>query len=700
MGLACQIIKNNKGDILAVEAPNGYTSKLYLDLLQITNDKKAALDLWAYSYAQDFIDAEETAMLDENGEFTADTVLKRLKRDYTKAPLTTEEVLEVASSFPHKNTQDLLVDLNDAFYQGGLFKPTRDSLSKLYKPSEANYVLQSKEAQEEIKKLIAKLQGKEDVQLFPIIGTKTEEVTKYGKAKTSDIDLTELVGIEDFYEFRDKAKELLADSYTEETSDFLFNTTRDKQKIEVVDEQGNTQYNNSTYATLENTLITGVNNQQTDTLINVILSLDSDLFGQAQPLFKSLKEQFLDRYGLQLPNFEQFVQTKSEFLVKEFLENLSNFTAIAAQDALEVQDVQDFANMYDEFFGIIKKPRYKVAKKSEYTLVAVESNKTEIELFKEQGLIKTEEGAHHKIDKVTVTEEAFIEAVLENTDLLPNEAYYPSAYTTGGIFNQNKVKDTEEVRRDIKRYVATKASEFYGNDTEGRNIIMAKVAFGHPLQTQDAVVYPNIEGVNMNYLTTDFHSDIYKDISKEKEKNSNIYNHVLKYLGFDSNGLFVTTDDVNITNRFKNLPDNKIYKSLRDYFKINKRLAHLDKAEYAIGVDQKRTLYVNNPLILKDYKGEKDTVGNKYAVKNTFDDFIRMNDVVYERVGGVANISLYEVAGKSLTNNIFTKTENKNREITYTESDLKPLVYKSQTQQHVKIKQPKKEILESIGKCD
>lgn len=700
MGISCQIIKNNKGEILAVEAPNGYSSILYNDLKK-SLPEQSALDLWSYSYTDSFLENEQATERDENGEFLIDTVLKRLKKDYTQSPLSTEDIFELSESFPHTNTQTLFSDLNQAFYVGGIFNPTKESLSNLYSPSEISYILSNSQVQEDIKKLISQLQGADNIKLHPITGVRNNQITKFGKSKGIDVDVSELVGIEDVYKFDDTAKQVLGEAYTKELSDTLYKNLIDKQKIEITDEKGNPIYTNSTYSTLENTIRTGVSNANINILIDAALSLDEDLFERIDKILKEIKKEFLYNYGIDLINFDTVLQTKPQENVRDFLEQINAFSALLAQDALEVEDVQDFSKLYNEFFNIEEEQKYKITEKSEDTLLAIETEKSELDLFKEQGLIKVDDGLYHKVDVDTIAEEDFISLAIEDSSILPQEAFYPSAFTADNSFKQDKVKNTPEVRRDIKRFLTIKASQFYGEDVEGRQLVIAKLAFNHPLQIRDIITNVDIEGLDVKYLTTSFHRDIYTEIVEQKDKNSSLYNTVLKYIGFDSRGIFLKTGENSILNRFKSLPDKGVFKHLKDYFKLNKRLSHVaDVSQDILDVNKKRDLYVNNPILLKEYKGEKDIVDGNYTIKNMFDDFIRIGDNIFERVGGLTNVSIYELSGTNSTKNIHKKTEHKNTEVKYNELDLKNLTYKAApSSKHVTIKKPKKEVLENIDKC-
>ena len=53
--MACQITRNEVGEIERVLAPNGSPSQLFRDAKVLLGDKEKALDLWATAYTPSFL---------------------------------------------------------------------------------------------------------------------------------------------------------------------------------------------------------------------------------------------------------------------------------------------------------------------------------------------------------------------------------------------------------------------------------------------------------------------------------------------------------------------------------------------------------------------------------------------------------------------------------------------------------------------
>jgi len=708
MGIQCQIIRNREGDIVRVEAPNGVVSKLYKQLSQIT-DSQTAFDLWSYSYTDKFKEVEESTPLDENGEHLLPTVLNRISLDHTDSTLNVEDIADIAFSFNYSNTGDLYNAIDKAFFVNSVYSPTKESLSELYTPQEIDGVIDNIEVEEAVKTLYAKLAKTDNTSLRSVEGAKMQEVTKYGKIKKQEVDVTELVGIEDRYEFDDQAGKIFGDDYTDSFADNLYNILSKKQKLEVTDEEGNPVKFNDTMSVFTNTLKTRNLNTQLRQLVDVLEILDDDLFESATDIMDALNKTALVNFGIDLRDLKTLVSTKTPQEIKEFLQEVSNFSSLLTTDSAEVSDVNEFVELYDTFYGINPEQRYEVVDKTDQTLIAIETNKSETELFEEMSLIKVKEGVYQKINKDDVTEAQFIDVVMEDISILPSEAYYPSAFNAKGEFNQSKVtSENEAVVRDIIRYINKKASSIYNDYVDGNKIVMARIAFGHPLQEKQEQLNENnfsdtADIKKKDYLAGEFHSDIHREIVEERDNKSSLYDYILKYIGFNKDGLYINTKSKDVMDRFKNLPNKKVYNDLKDYFRMSKKLSespfyldnYLDK-------NKLKDTYVNNPKLLKEYKGEKEYVGDKLVTKGIKDDFIRVNDVVLERVGGILDTSEYAVAGAKVESPMHIESYNNEKVIEYTTDQLNQIIATPKNKPTVSLHSIKgqKQAMEEMDKCN
>ena len=144
MSINCQIVKDKQGNIINVEAPNGNTSILYSELKNITNNQDAALNLWSYSYTDDFNEVEDYQKRDYNEEHLVSTVLNNI---------TTTKVLESNSNLSKQDITEIqktkALTLSDALYIDNLSNDIKDKikvhLAQNKAENEINEVLSIKE---------------------------------------------------------------------------------------------------------------------------------------------------------------------------------------------------------------------------------------------------------------------------------------------------------------------------------------------------------------------------------------------------------------------------------------------------------------------------------------------------------------------------------------------------------------------------
>lgn len=716
MGLACQINRDStNGNIISVEAPNGEMSSLFNNLLNIVLEQDA-LNLWAYSYSPEFENLESSTRKDVNGEHFISTVLKRVKIDTTDSGIDNNDLLNISDSFSSiEDTDELQNILETSFYDSnGVFNPTKKSLKRHFTSNEITYILGDKDVQNNIKSLILKLRNSENQAVPSKRGLPTNEFTKFGKVKyRSTFDLN-LIGVEDREEFDNIGMSLFGDLYTEELSNKLYNLYSNKQKLIVTDENGNIKYDDDILELFNSTLKTNIPNINLSSSIDTLLGIDVELFyeKEVEKIVNNIEEQAA-KIGIDLSQLSNnMVENKSEEETKSFLRDLKDFTSLLFLDTAQDTDVNNFASKYAEYFNIERKPRYSITDKSDLSLLSIETEKNELDLFNDNSILKVNsEGIYQKINKEDATMDNFMQIVLDNKNILPKEAYYPTAFNSKNEFKPERVEDNNNIRLDILRWLNKTASKYYGTK-DALQLVMAKVVFGHKLNTkeEDLTINTGFKG-NVEYLTGEFLSDFNIEIAKEKQKNSLLYNKVLKHFGIDGKGIYIKTlnpDDIaDITYL---TPKNKsIYNNLREYTKISKRLD--SKIKYTpitsdtqyISANTLKDIYINNPLILNEYKGDYEVSERGLIVLNNAEDFIRIGRDVYEKVEQTKNVSTYRYAG-SQTSSLFN-TMNNNvlvKESTYTGKHLNLLSNKnSSSNSYITTKTPKnKQIIEdSIDRC-
>lgn len=141
---------------------------------------------------------------------------------------------------------------------------------------------------------------------------------------------------------------------------------------------------------------------------------------------------------------------------------------------------------------------------------------------------------------------------------------------------------------------------------------------------------------NYNYLTEDFVSDFYIEQLKEKQKNSAKYRNFYSNFEVNEKGInLLNTDDITMQQIEVYADDN-----LRQYSLVSKQMPDL-KVETEINENQ-RDLIVNNPQTLENYKKDLFRVNdNTIILKDNVDDFVKINDSIYENIESDGNLSVF-----------------------------------------------------------
>lgn len=179
--MACQI-RDNK-----YYATNGNESILYRNLSEIVGEAQAG-NLFVLAYSDSFAFNNPNAPRDENGEPLANVVVDfaRSQNENTQE-LTTAEKIELQVQFPNFQTSDdLLIELEEAFYKEGLFAPTVQSLTRsVYSQFEAENLLSDINLLSQVKESVERLKYTETVQNAISLDEqiKSPELNQFGKFK-------------------------------------------------------------------------------------------------------------------------------------------------------------------------------------------------------------------------------------------------------------------------------------------------------------------------------------------------------------------------------------------------------------------------------------------------------------------------------------------------------------------------------------
>lgn len=325
--------------------------------------------------------AKPLSAFDKNGEIYADNVLGyATSMNENTEPLSfieQQETRMMLAEFPNIGDSEELADaLTKAFYNKGLFSPTKESLRSLYSKYEGDLILNDINILSKVKESIERLKRTPKLYNTTILEAtyKSNELNLFGKLKTENPyiikqDIIEQYGgIEnaDLSEIKDR-------SITQEYLDQF-------KRVPAIDSNGSPiidqiVYSNSVKIVEDKKVFDAV-----EALIQAPEIVDTT------KLEEKLSSWLLD-YGINIEGF-----------TKDLLPSLKQFIESPTE-----ANTQIFSDKYREVFNTPEKQREYVIKieNKDRDLVYLETNSTEQQLFDNQSLLQTEVGnVYHRIEKV------------------------------------------------------------------------------------------------------------------------------------------------------------------------------------------------------------------------------------------------------------------------------------------------------------
>jgi protein-tyrosine-phosphatase len=356
------------------------------------------------------------SVFDQNGEPKIKKVIElaRQQNENTE-PLTTVEKVELGllmAQFPNIETSDdLLVEMEKAFYSDGLFNPSQQSLTNtLYSRYEAENLLSDVRLLAQVKDSVERLKNTDTIDNSTVLEAeyRTEELNIFGKFKLLNPYIVQQDTIEEFggqqnintSEIRDKS---ITEEYLQQF-----------KKIPVIDENGNPILNKTVYE-------------------NAAKLVEE---------FDNLTEEKLLDYGIDLSQASG--ELKNLILQFPSIDNILLLNENAAQRVKTVK-----------------------IEKQERDLVYLETVKTEEQLFNELNLIQTETpNIYHRIERVDEQELRSFLQVEDNVaeyELYKNYYGYTTSITKEEGFTLSPIEtDIEYLKGD---FVADFNAEILKNPT-------------------------------------------------------------------------------------------------------------------------------------------------------------------------------------------------------------------------------------------
>lgn len=346
----------------------------------------ATENIWQSLGAPDrIIYARPLSDFNKNGEIYAENVLEYATGlNENTDPLSfaeQEDTRMMMAEFPDIQDSDELADsLTKAFYNEGVFAPTKNSLRQLYSKYESDLILSDVNILGTVKESIEKLKRTPKIFNTTVLPAvyKTNELNLFGKLKTEnpyviDQDIVEQYGgIEnaDLSEIKNR-------NITQEYLDQF-------KRIPAVYEDGSPIVEQVIYTDAIKTVDDPKVFEAVDALISAPELIDTTKLEQ------KLSNWMLN-YGINIEGF-----------TKDLLPSLKNFI-----ENPSAENTQIFSDKYREVFNIPVKQREYVTKieNKDRDLVYMQTNKSEQQLFDEMDLLQTETpNVYHKIERVDFEE--------------------------------------------------------------------------------------------------------------------------------------------------------------------------------------------------------------------------------------------------------------------------------------------------------
>lgn len=151
----------------------------------------------------------------------------------------------------------------------------------------------------------------------------------------------------------------------------------------------------------------------------------------------------------------------------------------------------------------------------------------------------------------------------------------------------------------------------------------------------------NTSGFNgdFNYLTTEFVSDFYIKMLKEREKNSEIYKNFYSNFDVNEKGIYLKNDDSITMSQIKEYAE----EDLKQYSIISKQMPLLIEQEIQESTKQvRRDNIINNPQKLNRYNGQFHKLNeNNIILQNSEEEFVKVGGEIYEAIDSYNNLVLY-----------------------------------------------------------
>lgn len=644
MALECRIIRAADGSIDYVNTEGGTRSALFDNLARLSN-KEVALDMYALTETEQFKEFQP-AMTTEP---TAEEVIAFATQRETN--LDEEQIKDIEDTIVASGLStygELLNRMKQIFYKNGVAVFDRASIenSGFYNQYEVDSIMEDVTIQNRIKDTINGLTNT-DSETLPdydplFVVSETSRINALGKQAISNPFIIEqqvigaIVGtnVEDSITnlpFENIKNQYNSNSTVKTRLDNIAAKTKMVAQQEIVGGQLVDKTNNNTREVLEQTL--DLRDRLTITAkIQYIQGISPGVWGQSRDsiytLLKDLNKASVYA-GVDFLNLEDSAFTKERGQVIDLLNSYQRLLNNPSDASM-----QEFTDIYSDFFEINNEPASKVVTSNDAGDVYIETDLTEYQLFNEHGLVKKGENLYREVEVMESLDDVYSTMTLNKT-LLPV-----------GV----------ETQQDLRDYISNQVAETpipdFQVDTDVlQKMFLYKMYFRSPV-TQPIIPdntdkYVQFTG-DYDYMTEEYPSDFYKDMLREKRKNSDMYKNFYSNFTITSKGIeLVNRDPLTIRQIMRLAPEDLI-----QYNMVSKTL-NLPVAEISedtVDFDQmvyNREQAINNPDGVPKLKQDYTILSPiTIAVKNATSNFVRTPMGSYEIDYQIGNVTFYNMLPK------------------------------------------------------
>ena len=633
-----------------------------------------------------FVIEAKPSSLDENGEPSAKDVLAYIQNVNNKGatPLTEAEAVDMSEALLNTNldsSDKLVQEWDKMFFQNGGFEVTKAGIRKtnLYTKAEQDNILNSPELQESIRETYYKLKASPivyndlyaDRQFMTIESTEPNIIGKFKSTNPFVMEkdaIKVLAGASTREEFEsnllDSDLEYLKESYfnnkgTESDIYFKISNYSNVPAQEIKEGELVNKVDNSVELLLGETLTDPSNTEIIEDLV-YLQSINPVVWVNNSTDIKTVLKEFSKKsidIGLDTVGIEDYYDVRT---VDEFAKLFNDIDLF-----LNNQNEQTFNNLvetYRDFFAIEEQPAFETLNNVQGRAIYLETNKSAFELFSKFGLLPTGINLYRRVENSRDIEDVYESVylnIVDNPFILPVAAYANTAIGEDGLLDRsmlNNLDNKSEVIEGIKTFVRSEITKIDSHgairDTDMLEKMYLYASFFNT-DINNVKNSPEISGEisimeqypsNVKNLIGDYVAKFNKEYLREKLKDSDLFKDFYSNFEVTEKGIkMIDTDPLTMRRMMIELQDRK---DLRNHLLLQKdsqiRPEQLEENFLLEDDTIMRNYYANYPTELNRFTDNYTTVDVNTLLAKTSDNFIRVDQGVFEMVDSYGDYSVFK----------------------------------------------------------